>query len=187
MVSGWICYVSPAKGLRVQPSRHFAVMFGAKRQSPAGCLEPLAPNPLVTLAFFPQFKHKGVLSKYDEEIEGERKKSFKLDAVGMADGSRERELQNIRDSLQSRAQSLDLPSVHLASEYYTPEEMVGWVRPGEAGRLQRKNPGLVGLGKGPSLDGVPGCLGSLPWRGWEARGAIWVAVGLAKGTVLLDS
>ncbi|XP_070807435.1 U4/U6.U5 tri-snRNP-associated protein 1 [Pituophis catenifer annectens] len=69
------------------------------------------------------FKHKGVLSKYDEEIEGERKKSFKLDAVGMADGSRERELQNIRDSLQSRAQSLDLPSVHLASEYYTPEEM----------------------------------------------------------------
>ncbi|XP_034282210.1 U4/U6.U5 tri-snRNP-associated protein 1 [Pantherophis guttatus] len=69
------------------------------------------------------FKHRGVLSKYDEEIEGERKKSFKLDAVGMADGSRERELQNIRDSLQSRAQSLDLPSVHLASEYYTPEEM----------------------------------------------------------------
>ncbi|ETE56708.1 hypothetical protein L345_17580, partial [Ophiophagus hannah] len=75
------------------------------------------------------FKHKGVLSKYDEEIEGERKKSFKLDAVGMADGSRERELQNIRDSLQIRAQSLDLPNLHLASEYYTPEEMVGWVRP----------------------------------------------------------
>ncbi|KAG8146587.1 hypothetical protein E2320_013730 [Naja naja] len=69
------------------------------------------------------FKHKGVLSKYDEEIEGERKKSFKLDAVGMADGSRERELQNIRDSLQIRAQSLDLPNLHLASEYYTPEEM----------------------------------------------------------------
>ncbi|XP_032094440.1 U4/U6.U5 tri-snRNP-associated protein 1-like [Thamnophis elegans] len=69
------------------------------------------------------FKHKGVLSKYDEEIEGERKKSFKLDAVGMADGSRERELQNIRESLQSRAQSLDLPSLHLASEYFTPEEM----------------------------------------------------------------
>ncbi|XP_013925309.1 PREDICTED: U4/U6.U5 tri-snRNP-associated protein 1-like, partial [Thamnophis sirtalis] len=69
------------------------------------------------------FKRKGVLSKYDEEIEGERKKSFKLDAVGMADGSRERELQNIRESLQSRAQSLDLPSLHLASEYFTPEEM----------------------------------------------------------------
>uniref|UniRef100_A0A670ZNK9 Spliceosome associated factor 1, recruiter of U4/U6.U5 tri-snRNP n=1 Tax=Pseudonaja textilis TaxID=8673 RepID=A0A670ZNK9_PSETE len=69
------------------------------------------------------FKHKGVLSKYDEEIEGERKKSFKLDAVGMADGSRERELQDIRDSLQIRAQSLDLPNLHLASEYYSPEEM----------------------------------------------------------------
>ncbi|KAM6435362.1 U4/U6.U5 tri-snRNP-associated protein 1 [Liasis olivaceus] len=69
------------------------------------------------------FKHKSILSKYDEEIEGEKKKSFKLDSVGMADGSRERELQHIRDSLHTRAQTLDMPSIHLASEYYTPEEM----------------------------------------------------------------
>uniref|UniRef100_H9GQ61 Uncharacterized protein n=1 Tax=Anolis carolinensis TaxID=28377 RepID=H9GQ61_ANOCA len=70
-------------------------------------------------------KHKGVLSKYDEEIDGERKKSFKLDAVGMADGSWERELQQIRDNLQNRAQTLDVPGLRLATEYFTPEEMVG--------------------------------------------------------------
>ncbi|KAJ7307540.1 hypothetical protein JRQ81_009565 [Phrynocephalus forsythii] len=69
------------------------------------------------------FKQKNVLSKYDEEIEGEKKKSFKLDSVGMADGSWERELQQIRETLHLRAQSLDLPRLHLASEYFTPEEM----------------------------------------------------------------
>ncbi|XP_042296001.1 U4/U6.U5 tri-snRNP-associated protein 1 isoform X3 [Sceloporus undulatus] len=69
------------------------------------------------------FKRKGVLSKYDEEIEGEKKKSFKLDSVGMADGSWERELQQIRDSLHNRAQTLDVPSLRLASEYFSPEEM----------------------------------------------------------------
>uniref|UniRef100_A0A8C3SB56 Spliceosome associated factor 1, recruiter of U4/U6.U5 tri-snRNP n=1 Tax=Chelydra serpentina TaxID=8475 RepID=A0A8C3SB56_CHESE len=68
-------------------------------------------------------RHKNVLSKYDEEIEGEKKKSFKLDSGGMADGSWERELQQVRDSLRSQAQSLDMPGVHLASEYFTPEEM----------------------------------------------------------------
>ncbi|XP_061462085.1 U4/U6.U5 tri-snRNP-associated protein 1 [Rhineura floridana] len=69
------------------------------------------------------YKHKSVLSKYDEEIDGEKKKSFQLDSVGMADGSWERELQQIRDSLHDRAQTLDVPSLRLASEYFTPEEM----------------------------------------------------------------
>nr|XP_056709430.1 U4/U6.U5 tri-snRNP-associated protein 1 [Euleptes europaea] len=69
------------------------------------------------------YKHKNILSKYDEEIEGEKKKSFKLDSVGMADGSRERELQQIRDSLRDQAQTLDMPNIILASEYFTPEEM----------------------------------------------------------------
>ncbi|XP_015263822.1 PREDICTED: U4/U6.U5 tri-snRNP-associated protein 1 [Gekko japonicus] len=69
------------------------------------------------------YKHKNILSKYDEEIEGEKKKSFKLDSVGMADGSWERELQQIRDNLRDQAQTLDMPNLHLASEYFTPEEM----------------------------------------------------------------
>lgn len=71
-----------------------------------------------------QFKPKSVLSKYDEEIEGEKKKSFRLSAGGFVGGERERELQAIRENLRSQAQSLDMPALTLASEYYTPHEMV---------------------------------------------------------------
>ncbi|KAJ8347707.1 hypothetical protein SKAU_G00262960 [Synaphobranchus kaupii] len=72
------------------------------------------------------FKPRTVLSKYDEEIDGEKKKSFRLSAGGRAEGDRERELQAIRESLHSQAQTLDLPSLTIASEYYTPQEMVGF-------------------------------------------------------------
>ncbi|MCJ8740676.1 hypothetical protein PDJAM_G00061780 [Pangasius djambal] len=72
------------------------------------------------------FKPKSVLSKYDEEIEGEKKKSFRLSAGGCAAGERERELQAIKETLRSQAQSLDMPALAVASEYYTPQEMVGF-------------------------------------------------------------
>ncbi|XP_052393027.1 U4/U6.U5 tri-snRNP-associated protein 1 [Carassius gibelio] len=72
------------------------------------------------------FKPKSVLSKYDEEIEGEKKKSFRLSAGGFVGGERERELQAIRENLRSQAQSLDMPVLTIASEYYTPHEMVGF-------------------------------------------------------------
>nr|XP_033811022.1 U4/U6.U5 tri-snRNP-associated protein 1 [Geotrypetes seraphini] len=72
------------------------------------------------------FKQKTILSKYDEEIDGEKKKSFKLDSGGVADGSWEKELQSIRDALWQQAQTLDMPQLRQASEYYTPEEMVSF-------------------------------------------------------------
>ncbi|XP_076836519.1 U4/U6.U5 tri-snRNP-associated protein 1 [Brachyhypopomus gauderio] len=72
------------------------------------------------------FKPKSVLSKYDEEIDGEKKKSFRLSTGGSATGERERELQAIRESLRSKAQSLDMPTLALASEFFTPQEMVGF-------------------------------------------------------------
>uniref|UniRef100_A0A9J8BGF3 U4/U6.U5 tri-snRNP-associated protein 1 n=2 Tax=Cyprinus carpio TaxID=7962 RepID=A0A9J8BGF3_CYPCA len=72
------------------------------------------------------FKPKSVLSKYDEEIEGEKKKSFRLSAGGFVGGERERELQAIRENLRNQAQSLDMPALSLANEYYTPQEMVGF-------------------------------------------------------------
>ncbi|XP_075693498.1 U4/U6.U5 tri-snRNP-associated protein 1 [Rhinoderma darwinii] len=71
-------------------------------------------------------RHKSVLSKYDEEIEGEKKKSFRLESGGTADGSWERELQIIRQNLHNQAQSLDLPALKIVSEYYTSEEMVSF-------------------------------------------------------------
>ncbi|XP_067877746.1 U4/U6.U5 tri-snRNP-associated protein 1 [Heterodontus francisci] len=70
------------------------------------------------------FKAKSVLSKYDEEIDGEKKKSFRLETGGTADGSWERELQQIRETLRNQAQTLDMPQMKVASEFYTEEEMV---------------------------------------------------------------
>lgn len=71
-------------------------------------------------------KARSVLSKYDEEIEGEKKKSFRLSTGGVAEGERERELQAIRETLHNQAQSLQMPSLSIASEYYSPQEMVGF-------------------------------------------------------------
>nr|XP_046274621.1 U4/U6.U5 tri-snRNP-associated protein 1 [Scatophagus argus] len=72
------------------------------------------------------FKPQSVLSKYDEEIEGEKKKSFRLNVGGFADGERERELQAMREALHAQAQSLEMPALTIASEYYTPQEMVSF-------------------------------------------------------------
>lgn len=72
------------------------------------------------------FKNRSVLSKYDEEIEGEKKKSFRLSTGGFAGGERERELQAMRESLRNQAQTLEMPALSIASEYYTPQEMVGF-------------------------------------------------------------
>ncbi|XP_041840167.1 U4/U6.U5 tri-snRNP-associated protein 1 [Melanotaenia boesemani] len=72
------------------------------------------------------FKPRSVLSKYDEEIEGEKKKSFCLSTGGFADGEREKELQAMREMLRNQAQTLEMPALAIASEYYTPQEMVGF-------------------------------------------------------------
>lgn len=72
------------------------------------------------------FKNQSVLSKYDEEIDGEKKKSFRLSTGGIAHGEREKELQAMKDTLRSQAQSLAMPALAIASEYYTPQEMVGF-------------------------------------------------------------
>ncbi|XP_068922480.1 U4/U6.U5 tri-snRNP-associated protein 1 [Petaurus breviceps papuanus] len=70
------------------------------------------------------FKPRSILAKYDEELEGERPHSFRLDRSGTADGARERELEEIRANLRQQAQSLTMAGPRLASEYLTPQEMV---------------------------------------------------------------
>ncbi|XP_038620313.1 U4/U6.U5 tri-snRNP-associated protein 1 isoform X2 [Tachyglossus aculeatus] len=69
-------------------------------------------------------KPRSILAKYDEELEGERPQSFRLDQAGAADGARERELDQIRANLRRQAQSLNDAGPRLASEYLTPQEMV---------------------------------------------------------------
>lgn len=84
------------------------------------------------------FKSRSVLSKYDEEIEGEKKKSFRLGAGGFADGEREREFQAMRETLRSQAQSLEMPALAIASEYYSEQEMVGFKKTKRRVRKIRK-------------------------------------------------
>uniref|UniRef100_A0A8C6EY18 Spliceosome associated factor 1, recruiter of U4/U6.U5 tri-snRNP n=1 Tax=Marmota marmota marmota TaxID=9994 RepID=A0A8C6EY18_MARMA len=71
-----------------------------------------------------QQKPRSILAKYDEELEGERPHSFRLEQGGTADGLRERELEEIRAKLRLQAQSLSSVGPRVASEYLTPEEMV---------------------------------------------------------------
>uniref|UniRef100_A0A674ABD3 Spliceosome associated factor 1, recruiter of U4/U6.U5 tri-snRNP n=1 Tax=Salmo trutta TaxID=8032 RepID=A0A674ABD3_SALTR len=88
------------------------------------------------------FKPRTVLGKYDEEIDGEKKKSFQLSKGGCAEGERERELQAIRETLRNQAQSLEMPALAIASEYYTPQEMVGFKKTKQRVRKIRKKKAL---------------------------------------------
>lgn len=90
------------------------------------------------------FKRHSILSKYDEEIEGEKKKSFRLNAGGFADGERERELQAMREALRSQAQSLEMPALSIASEYYTPQEMVSFKKTKRRVKKIRKKEKVTG-------------------------------------------
>jgi U4/U6.U5 tri-snRNP-associated protein 1 len=64
-----------------------------------------------------------VLSKYDEEIQGEKVSSFTL-GEEMSEVAQRKKLQAVREKLQGKTLvSLDVPVPQLASEYYTEEEM----------------------------------------------------------------
>lgn len=68
------------------------------------------------------FKAKEVLEKYDEEIEGVKKKSFELGAGGKYSDDSDRQMEKIRQQLRQQSQTLSIPSMSLATEYYTQEE-----------------------------------------------------------------
>ncbi|XP_071504990.1 U4/U6.U5 tri-snRNP-associated protein 1-like [Diadema antillarum] len=75
------------------------------------------------------FKHKSLLSKYDEEIEGEQKKSFRLNAGGGASLAHEDHMAKIRSELQRNKVSLDMRAPTLASEYYSVAEVEAFKKP----------------------------------------------------------
>jgi U4/U6.U5 tri-snRNP-associated protein 1 len=68
-------------------------------------------------------KVKDVLDKYDEVIEGPRKESFQLDDTGHYDTIHERNMRQMKSSLHAQADRLTLPTLTVASEYYTQAEM----------------------------------------------------------------
>ncbi|KAL5007937.1 hypothetical protein ScPMuIL_013518 [Solemya velum] len=68
-------------------------------------------------------KPTNVLDKYDEEIEGLKKKSFQIGSGGRYDGGEERHLEQIRAQLRQQGQSLSLLQPQIAGEFFTEEEM----------------------------------------------------------------
>ncbi|UMM32633.1 hypothetical protein L5515_006361 [Caenorhabditis briggsae] len=75
---------------------------------------------------FGNLKNFGVLAKYDETLEGEQKKQFRLDETGGVDLEEEkREMEAFRRMKMAgkRLESLETKKYELASEFYTQDEM----------------------------------------------------------------
>ena len=79
-----------------------------------------------------------VLDKYDEEIDGEKKESF---AIGLVDPKKIKERQQalIKNRLANkRLESLQLPELKIASEYYNEEELVKFKKPKKKIKVRSK-------------------------------------------------
>lgn len=75
------------------------------------------------------FPKSGVLDKYDEEIEGEKKESFAL-GIDDANALKQQRAQIVKHRLANKKlESLKLPEPKLASEYYNEEELAKFKKP----------------------------------------------------------
>jgi len=75
---------------------------------------------------------KKMLYQYDEEIEGAKKESFTLEGKGEfnPEENKARELAKIRHKLKlGSVQTLDMPELRQASDYYNSEEMAAFKKP----------------------------------------------------------
>ncbi|XP_054714322.1 U4/U6.U5 tri-snRNP-associated protein 1-like [Uloborus diversus] len=84
-------------------------------------------------------KKKNLLSKYDEEIEGEKKKFFKIGTPAATSYvSKEQELELIRMKLkQQNEMTLEMPQMKLANEYLTAEDMVQFKKPKKKRKIRK--------------------------------------------------
>jgi U4/U6.U5 tri-snRNP-associated protein 1 len=87
---------------------------------------------------FGVLKEKKILEKYDEEIEGEKPKSFQLGAHGGLTAEEVEEERKIRARLSLKGESLQYSTGNVASEYYSQEEMVQFKKPKKKKRVVRK-------------------------------------------------
>ncbi len=63
-----------------------------------------------------------MLDKYDEELDGEKKKSFKLGSGGVYDSSMDKFIEKQNEEFKSKAIKLDMNDFKLAKDYLTLEE-----------------------------------------------------------------
>ncbi|KRX20328.1 U4/U6.U5 tri-snRNP-associated protein 1 [Trichinella nelsoni] len=87
---------------------------------------------------FGMLKEKVLLKKYDDEIVGIKKESFKLGQDGAVDISKEAALRELSKQLREGVQSLNSAPLEIAREYYTTEEMAKFKKPRKRVKKQRK-------------------------------------------------
>ncbi|TRY71736.1 hypothetical protein TCAL_08157 [Tigriopus californicus] len=89
-----------------------------------------------------ELKRKNMLDKYDEEIEGEQRTSFKIGHEGDYNEEEqiERQRQKIREKLNAakRLESLALPELKVASDYYTSEETAQFKKPKKKRKVKKR-------------------------------------------------
>ena len=73
-------------------------------------------------------KTKGVLAKYDEEITGEERDEFTI-GEDMSEEAKQARIRQKMLRTDKILESLSLPSMKIASDFYTPDEMVSFKKP----------------------------------------------------------
>ena len=88
-----------------------------------------------------ELRRKNMLDKYDEELEGQKKKAFTIGNQGTYSEEQEREMARakIREKLANKSvESLVLPEMRVASDYFTEEEVVKFKKPKKKKKVKRK-------------------------------------------------
>ncbi len=81
---------------------------------------------------------RDILDKYNEELEGEKKKSFRLGAKGMYDSSDSKFIEKLNEEHKARAIRLgDMSELQVAKDYYTNQEMEAFKKPKKARKVMR--------------------------------------------------
>ena len=108
-----------------------------------------------------EIKKKNMLDKYDEEIDGEFKKSFTIGSAGQYSEEEEirRERERIKAKLKAKkAETLEMPAPKLASDYLTAEEAKSntkFKKPKKKRKVKKrmlKADDLIPMGEGEGMD-----------------------------------
>jgi U4/U6.U5 tri-snRNP-associated protein 1 len=84
------------------------------------------------------FRQRDLLDKYNEELEGEKKKSFRLGAKGMYDASDAKMIAKMNEDFKAKAVRLgDMAELELAKDYYTSAEMEAFKKPKKLRKVMR--------------------------------------------------
>lgn len=84
-------------------------------------------------------KVKSLLAKYDEEIDGEKKRAFVIGENPSLFENKKSVALTVKEKLSNkRLESLVLPQLNIASEYYTEEEMTKFKKPKKMKKLRPK-------------------------------------------------